>query len=162
MVAKRGKAATAPRPAPDWSWVELEDITDESELTQEHLRKAIGLDSARPCRNKFQAEPQPEPNMIVIDLADDTDDQDAGSRKEYTRNKKGVKGKGKSSTKRHHNGEVWGPPCTGTWCQDNLLCLNHLGGKAVSRVALSISVADLLLLLQWLAKGTLSRIRLDP
>lgn len=152
MVSKKGKAATVPRPAPDWSWVELENITDESELTTDHLRKAIGLGLARPCRNKLQAEPEPE--VMVIDLdEDDTDKETADSSKERHGAKIDVKGKGKASIKSRGNDEVWGPPCTGTWCQDNLLCLNHLGGKAVSRIVLLNLVSKPSSANQWNAKG---------
>ena len=161
MVSKKGKAATVPRPAPDWSWVELEDITDESELTTVHLRKAIGLDSARPCRNKLQAEPEPE--VMVIDLdEDETDEAAADSSKKRQGAKVDVKGKGKASLKSIGNDEVWGPPCTGTWCQDNLLCLNYLGGKAVSRFVFSNLVSNPSSANQWNAKGKDLRIMPAP
>lgn len=128
MAPKKGKAASALRPAPDWSWAELEDITSESELTEDHLRKAIGLESARPCRNKLEVEPE----VTVIDLdGDDTEDQEQDGSSRDGR-KRDAKGKGKASTKSRGSGELWGPSCTSSWCQDNLLCLNHLGGKAVS------------------------------
>lgn len=154
MAPKKGKAATSQRPAPDWSWAELEDITLESEVTEDHLRKAIGLESARPCRNKLAAEPV----VTVIDLEEeDTQDQDAdGSSRDGRDAKRDVKGKGKgkSKSKNGENDELWGPPCSSVWCQDNLLCLNHLGGKAVSLDTASVNpVSDdtstLLVECQW-------------
>lgn len=123
MAPRKGKSATVLRPGPDWSWVVLEDITDESEITREHLRKAIGLQTARPCRNKFATE------VIVINLDDTADEEqetdDQRSDQTASTNKK-KNGKGSAS------GEVWGPSCTVSWCQDNLLCLNHIAGKPVS------------------------------
>lgn len=129
MAPKKGKLATVPRPGPDWSWVALEDINDDSEITQEHLRKSIGLETARPCRNKLAEE------VTVIDLEDTADEgqETDGQRSDQTVSVAKKKTNGKNGT----SGEVWGPPCTISWCQDNLLCLNHLAGKAVSRLHLN-------------------------
>lgn len=130
MAPKRGKSASTQRPAPDWSWVGLEDITTDAELTEEHLRKAIGLETSRPCRNKLGMAQTP----VIIDLEqEDSDDQDRRSpRKDDSTDRRDEKGKGKRKSMMKGNAEEWGPQCTSVWCQDNLLCLNHLGAKAVS------------------------------
>ncbi|KAJ9109175.1 hypothetical protein QFC21_000504 [Naganishia friedmannii] len=121
MGPKKGKAVTVQRPGPDWSWVALEDIDDESEITQEHLRKAIGLETARPCQNKLVQE------AIVIDLDETADEgQETDGQPSDQTASTSKKKNGKSGAAR----EVWGPPCTISWCQDNLLCLNHIAGKA--------------------------------
>lgn len=132
MAPKRGKSASTQRPAPDWSWVALEDITSDDELTEEHLRKAIGLETSRPCRNKLGAVQTP----VIIDLEQEgSDDQDRrSSSKDDSGARSDAKGKGKGKSMMKGNDEEWGPKCTTVWCQDNLLCLNHLGAKAVSPV----------------------------
>lgn len=130
MRPKKGKSAPSQRPAPDWSWVALEDINCDAELTEEHLRKAIGLELARPCRNKLGAVQTP----VIIDLDQEDSDQDRSSpSKDDSGGRSDAKGKGKRKAQIKGNAEEWGPMCTSAWCQDNLLCLNHLGAKAVSR-----------------------------
>jgi hypothetical protein len=132
MAPKRGKSASTQRPTPDWSWVGLEDISTDAELTEEHLRKAIGLETSRPCRNKLGVVQQ---TPVIIDLEqEDSDDQDRRSpSKDDSGGRSDAKGKGKRKSMIKGNAEEWGPQCTSVWCQDNLLCLNHLGAKAVSR-----------------------------
>jgi hypothetical protein len=135
MAPKRGKSASTQRPAPDWSWVALEDITSVDELTEEHLRKSIGLENSRPCRNKLGAAQTP----VIIDL--EQEDSDVEDRRSPSKDDSGwrsdTKGKGKRKSVMKGNEEEWGPRCTSVWCQDNLLCLNHLGAKAVSCAAQS-------------------------
>ncbi|KAJ9125512.1 hypothetical protein QFC22_000473 [Naganishia vaughanmartiniae] len=134
MGPKKGRTATIPRPGPDWSWVALEDITDDSDITEEHLRKAMGLETARPCRNKLADE------ATVIDL-DDTADE--GQETDGQRSDQTVSTSKKKNRKGGASREAWGPPCGISWCQNNMLCLNHIAGKALLS---SLSV-------QWNAKN---------
>ncbi len=127
------KQALNLKSGPDWtSWLDLE-VTDISELTNDHLRLAIGLESAHSCvipsllehsteddikhkkrklvKKRVLSESEDDP----IDISESGDDECGHKRK-----------KGKQVARMRVK------KCNKKGCEDNLLCFNHLGIEAVS------------------------------
>jgi hypothetical protein len=125
MPPRKKGPTSAIKPGPDWaSWLNLA-VTDVSELTEEHMRMAIGLESARRCvvpvleqeeaSKRLEAANQSHPSMaepIVVE-------EDA----EIGRKRRKIKPEDPSSTRK----------CRKKDCENNFLCFNHLGLEAVSR-----------------------------
>jgi hypothetical protein len=129
---KKHPIGRSARPGPDWtSWLGLA-VTNVSDLTDDHLRLAIGLESAHACDVPGLFEQVPEINVKRINnkgkrKAVRSEDEDDPIGVDDTSDEVGQKRKRGRQTAR-----PMVKKCRKKGCEDNLLCFNHLGIEAVS------------------------------
>lgn len=146
-MAPTQKAHNMPAPAPDWSWVALEQIQTLDELQEDHILKATGLYSSRSCVSRVSAYEQHLSNSEAGERTEENAINECNGDDNVAKDREANLEKGKETRRLNGSEKITAkllnslvdnehPPCRpGSWCKNNLLCLNGLGAEQVSNAS---------------------------